>query len=142
MVKGKYSSLQIYLPKEEHGGYPAYPEFTFEFMETEGFKERMKYLGKNEFSSENIGGVESRFFNFKSEARYLLSDMRHAYDTLNTTGYLVPINSGHLICMLSTSSATKTELKKYINILRDYCISAIESDKLPHESRNRDARTR
>ena len=131
---GKYSSIQVYLPKEEHGGYPGYPEFEFEFLGKRSKDERLRYILKSKLSSKEIGGVKSKVFKDKAEVSYLLSDMSHSNATLQVTGYLVPINKGYLICTLSTQSGKANEHKKFIDILEAYCTSAVESAKQPNKA--------
>lgn len=128
----KYTSIRICLPTEEHGGYPAYPEFEFEFLDSNSKDETLAYLLKNKVSSRNIGGIKSIVFEDKIEARYLASDMSHSYATLKSTGFLVPIDKGHLICTLTTQAGDAHTT--YIDELKTYCNSAIESSK--HNSEN------
>lgn len=131
----KYTSIQIYLPNEEHGGYPASPEFEFEFLNSSSKDGKLAYLLKNKVSSKNIGGIKSIVFKDKIEASYLASDMSHSYDTLKSTGFLVPIYKGHLICTLTTE--TEDAHTTYIDELENYCSSAVESSKQIKEDSER-----
>ena len=136
---GKYSSIQVNLPKGEHGGTPAYPEFDFEFLDSDSKDERLRKLLRSELSPVSIGGIEVITFTDLLEASYLHMDMSHSYATLQVTGYLVPINNGHLICTLTTHSDEESQHTKYISTLETYCTSAVESAKAPNKSLNSDA---
>jgi hypothetical protein len=133
---GKYSSIHVNLPKGEHGGTPAYPEFDFEFLGPESQDKRLMQLVKTNLPFFQIGGVESKVFTDKPEVRYLLMDMSHSYSTLQVTGYLVPINKGSLICTLTTQSKKENEHTKYISTLETYCASAVKSAKSPNKSKH------
>jgi len=132
--EGKYSSIKVYLPKEEHGGYPGHPEFEFEFLESRSKDKRLKHILKNKHATKKIGGIKSKSFKYKSEVSYLLSDMSHSSATLEVYGYLVPISKGYLICALTTQSSEEIEYIKYINVLETYCKSAVESAKQPNKA--------
>lgn len=133
---GKYSSINVNLPKREHGGYPAHPEFNFEFLESNSKDKKLEQLLKMNHASINIGGIESKSFTSKPEVRYLHADMSHSYATLQETGYLVPINNGYLICKLTTNAKEESEHTKYINTLIKYCSSAVESEISPNKTLN------
>jgi hypothetical protein len=131
---GKYSSIHVNLPESEDGGTPAYPEFDFEFLGYESKDEGLSNLLKSDLPTIEVGGIESKIFTDKPEVRYLLMDMSHAYATLQVTGYLVPINKGHLICKLTTHSKEESEHEKYIDALKAFCASAVISEKSPNKA--------
>ena len=136
---GKYSSINVNLPEGEDGGTPAYPEFNFEFLNSDSKNTRIVQIRKSDLSSIYIGGTESKIFTDRPEVRYLLSGGSHAYGTLQVTGYLVPINQGYLICTLTTQSEEESEHTKYINILNTYCSTAVNSAKSPNKNSQQDA---
>jgi hypothetical protein len=126
---GRYSSIQLYLPKEKNGGYPVYPEFEFEFLDKNSEDEKLRYILNSKPLPKKIGGVKSKAFKISSEVSYLRSNMSHSYAAIQMTGYLVPINKGYLICSLTTLAEKQNEHKKYSNFLEAYCIGAVASAK-------------
>lgn len=136
---GKYGSINVHLPKDEHGGIPAYPEFDFEFLGPESKDKKPYHLLKNDLPTIEIGGIESKIFTDKPEVRYLVMNMPPSYSTLQVTGYLVSIHSGYLICKLTTQAKKESEHIKYIDTLKTYCTNAVNSAKSPNKFRQRDA---
>lgn len=131
---GKYSSISVYLPKDEHGGYPGHPEFEFEFIEPESLTEEKLKAIKDIPDSIKLGGVESKVYTDKPEVSYLHSDMSHSYSTLQLTSFLIPMHQGYLICSLSTEAGKETKHKKYVGTLKKFCVSAIHSAKSPNKA--------
>jgi len=124
---GKYSSIHVNLPKGDHGGTPMYPEFDFEFIGQESTDKKSDALRAIDLRVVLISDKEAKAFSDNPKVRYLHGDISHSYSELATTGYIIQINSGHLICTLTTSSKNENEHTKYISTLKDYCASAVES---------------
>lgn len=126
---GVYSSIHVHLPRGEDGGTPAYPEFDFEFLGPNSKDEELDAILASELPKIAIGGMEALEFSKESQVRYLLSDMSHADGELAVTGYVVSVGGGHLICRLTTDAKKPSEQSKYLDTLKTYCASAIESGK-------------
>lgn len=126
---GIYSSIHVNLPRGANGGTPAYPEFDFEFLGPESADEELDALLNSELPKIVIGGADALEFSKTSQVRYLLSDMSHASGELEVTGYVVSVGGGHLICRLTTDARNPSEQTKYLDTLKTYCASAIESGK-------------
>ncbi len=142
---GKHISLNVNLPKGDRGGVPAYPEFDFEFFGSESGNEKLKSLLGSSLPDVLISGVEAKEFKEKSEVYNLRRGFSHSYSELTVTGYVVPINNGHLVCMVTTQSNEEGEHAKYVDTLETYCASAVASglkSKSPNRLSNKGAEKR
>ena len=128
---GIYKSLSLTLPKGEFGGSPMYPNFDFEFNKSAS----LESLKEGDFTTIKINGVEAKIFMKNPEVRYLFDDFSHAYDTLQVTSYVVPLESGNLICKLTTSSENENKHAEYLRLLEEFCSSAIESRRSPNKNK-------
>ncbi len=133
---GRYSSLSVTLPKGEFGGSPMYPDFDFEFKDSDSQGRNIQSLDERKFETSEISGIEAHVFRDNPEVRYLLDDFSHTYDSLKVTGYLIPMKDGHLTCKLTTSSEIESEHTRYLKDLKELCSSAIESGRSPNKFKN------
>lgn len=129
---GKYSAINIYLPKGEDGGYPGYPEFEFHFIEPESLTEEKRKAVNAIPESIELGGLESKVFTDKPEVSYLHSDMSHSYTRLQLTSYIIPMYQGYLVCSVSTGAGQESEHKMHVSTLKKFCVSAIQSINSPN----------
>ncbi|WP_323847445.1 hypothetical protein [Microbulbifer magnicolonia] len=124
---GKYSSVQVYLPKEDHGGYPGYPEFEFEYSDDRSENVEISSALKKMAKSTMLGEKQSYVFTETVEVSYLLSDMSHSNANLKVTYYFTQVGSGYLICSLRTLESQEGQHKKYSANLESFCRQAVTS---------------